>query len=179
MIRTGVALLCVAVTASSAFGQTPTATPSTPTRAYVIASIPSYFGKAWDESRTAGACANSPQTKAQYLDSVHDFFFGTLFVDGWFHNEDAWLAKFSPAIRNRLELRLNALGQRAAAEWAKDNGCRRIRSSPTYNPGETGKPSLEEWRDALKSAAAGDSGDAKTFEAAIAKIAKQVDDALK
>lgn len=150
--------------------------PSPNPRVALLNSWTAQFSAAYD---AADKCERTNQTKDAYFTSIHDFFFGMV-IPGWFDRKDTLLKKFDgTSIRADLETRLNVLGKKVAAEWAKSNSCRKIRTSPRWNPLEVGKPSVEEWYNQLLAAANRDTGDGKALGKAIDDVSKQVDETLK
>lgn len=100
--------------------------------------------------------------------------------NGWTATSTSIGAKITDAaVRAQNASVLSALGTRVAGEWAKDNACRKIRTTTgLFNADERGKPALSTWRDVLLSAAAADSGDGTRIRTAVAQIARQVDAVL-
>jgi len=94
---------------------------------------------------------------------------------GWLDNTARILDKVDDqVIRNALERRLVELGKHIIGELAKDNKCRRIRTSPMANPFERGKPSLAALAEQLLKAMKEDSGDGRAIEMALEEIEQEV-----
>jgi hypothetical protein len=73
----------------------------------------------------------SRQSWPDYYDWVRQFYFDS---SGWFPTMDALVATVrDPAAAARISAQLTTLGRRVAAEWSKDNSCRRI-DTPSRNP---------------------------------------------
>lgn len=97
--------------------------------------------------------------------------------NGWTATSRAITAKIADAaLREQTAKVLDVVGARVAGEWAKDNSCRKIRTTTGFfNAGESGKPALSTWRSELLTAAAADSGDGASITAAVARIRREVD----
>jgi hypothetical protein len=69
----------------------------------------------------------SRQTWDQYWSWVKVYYAGNLLHDGWTNQAKETLQAIrSETLRDSLQADLNGLGRRLAAEWAKDNSCRKI-----------------------------------------------------
>jgi hypothetical protein len=114
------------------------------------------------------------QSWADYRGWLDRFYSGS---DGWTAASNAMTARITDAsVRAADAKALESLGARVAGEWAKDNACRKIRTTTGFfNADEDGKPALSTWRDALQAAAAQDSGDGASIGAAVNRIRRQVD----
>ncbi len=81
----------------------------------------------------------------EYWRWITAFYGGNLIARGWIEECDRLLAGLDTApSRDELVRRMNILGRLAAAEWAKDNGVRRISSRDIFA-----------WRDQLRAAVTG------------------------
>lgn len=154
--------------AASAVAPSLAATPAP----YTVAD---HFRAVW----SADACVQQRgQTWDDYVGWLQQFFSGP---DGWNALSSEIARKVTnSAARTRLTSELQVLGIRVAGEWAKDNSCRKIRTTTGFfNGGEAGKPALSTWRAQLEGAMQSDSGDGSTIQAAVTQIRREVDAVLK
>jgi len=138
---------------------------------------------AWQPSFNAtwqsDSCVQEFQSWNSYWARVHDFYFGGHGSTGWFADSQQILSHVTdPAARSTISGELTALGQRIGGEWAKADGCRKIRtgSSGLQRIMDPGKPSLNDWEKRLQKAANTDSGNGQSIEAAIKSISHVLDD---
>lgn len=126
----------------------------------------------------ADQCSQEFQPWNKYWQGVHDFYFGGHGYGGWFAASDAILTRVTDTDAHAtVDSQLTALGRRIAGEWAKPDGCRKIRTGNSFMQriAEPDKPSLETWSKQLKGAANSDSGNGQSVEAAIKAINGQLD----
>jgi hypothetical protein len=124
------------------------------------------------------SCVQEFQSWNKYWQRVHDFYFGGRGYDGWFAESTAILSHVTDADgHTAVDTQLTALGRRIGGEWAKADGCRKIRTSSSFMQriSEPDRPSLETWTKQLKAAANADSGNGQSVEAAIKSINAQLD----
>jgi hypothetical protein len=95
----------------------------------------SLFVAAWE----ADAANRQLQDLDNYLDWVQRFYIGNNLVPGWTTMTRELQARVTPLRWQAVEPRMQALGERIAAEWAKDNSLRRINTR-----------CAAVWRDALQ-----------------------------
>jgi len=157
-----------AVAAAFAFAAS-TASPATSADSYATR-----FRSVW----AADACV---QHRGQSWDDYRGWLV-RFYTDrnGWDATSTAVAAKIAdPAVRARDMGALDELGARVAGEWAKDNACRKIRTTTgIFNIGERGKPAISTWRAELLAAAGADPGDGSRIRAAVARITGEVDAVL-
>jgi hypothetical protein len=125
------------------------------------------------------SCAQEFQSWNSYWARVHDFYFGGLGVTGWFADSQLILSHVTdPAARSTVSSDLTSLGQRMGGEWAKADGCRKIRTGSTglQRMLDPGKPALKDYEKRLLAAASGDSGNGQSIEATIKSISRQLDE---
>jgi hypothetical protein len=123
-------------------------------------------------------CASEWQSWNKYWGQVHAFYFGTRGYAGWFSDSQKLLAHVTdPSATTTVAAQLTTLGRRIGGEWAKQDECRKVRTSDTWmeRVTEGGKPALITWQNQLDKAAAADSGDGASIEAAIKAINAQLD----
>lgn len=127
--------------------QVPSASPRAPLAQ--PESSETYFRSAYD----ADTCNKRKQTWNEYWSWVHRFYTET--GGGWQKLSETVASKVTdPAKRDAISAQLVTLGRRVAGEWAKDNSCRKIRTTTgIFNVTEAGKPALSTWADALQEAA--------------------------
>ena len=126
----------------------------------------------------ADTCAQEFQSWNKYWGAVHSFYFGEKGYDGWFALSKTWLVHVSDTTANAtVSADLTLLGRRAGGEWAKEDGCRKVRSRSTMMArlSEPDKPALFDWVVQLNKAATADSGNGQSIEAAVKGINKQLD----
>jgi hypothetical protein len=126
----------------------------------------------------ADSCVQEFQSWNNYWQGVHVFYFGGRGYDGWFADSEAILSHVSDATAHAtIDAQLTTLGRRVGGEWAKSDGCRKIRSSNTFMQkiAEPDRPALQAWSKQLKAAANADSGNGQSVEAAIKSINSQLD----
>ncbi len=85
-----------------------------------VSPLPPYFAARYAADRANAA----RQTEADYLAYVRQFYRGTGWIQGW-SSLDAELVKAEPGLAEDLA----DMARVIAAEWAKDNGVRRIDSA--------------------------------------------------
>lgn len=123
-------------------------------------------------------CEGEWQSWNKYWGQVHAFYFGTRDYAGWFSNSQKILARVTDQSTNAtVAAQLTSLGRRIGGEWAKQDYCRKVRTSDTWTERamEGGKPALLDWQNQLDKAAAADSGNGATIQAAIKSIDSQLD----
>lgn len=136
----------------------------------------------WEDSFRADwqadHCEGEWQSWNKYWGQVHAFYLGTREYAGWFSNSQKILVRVTdPSANADVATQLTALGRRIGAEWAKQSSCRKVRTSDTWmeRATEPDKPALLTWQDQLNKAAAADSGNGASIEAAIKAINSQLD----
>ncbi|MBV8498872.1 MAG: hypothetical protein JO003_06445 [Candidatus Eremiobacteraeota bacterium] len=132
------------------------------------------FNAVWQ----ADSCAQEFQSWSNYWARVHDFYFGGRGSTGWFADSQTILSHVTdPAARSSISSELTALGQRVGGEWAKADGCRKIRtgSSGLQKMLDPGKPALTDFEKRLNNAAIADSGNGQSIEATIKSISHLLD----
>ncbi|MBV9332561.1 MAG: hypothetical protein JO146_00990 [Candidatus Eremiobacteraeota bacterium] len=126
----------------------------------------------------ADTCEGEWQSWNKYWGQVHAFYFGTRGYAGWFANSQKLLARVTdPTANAAVAAQLTSLGRRIGEDWAKQDSCRKVRTNDTFmeRATEGGKPALFDWQNQLDKAAAGDSGDGASIQAAIKAINSQMD----
>ena len=120
------------------------------------------------------------QSCDDYSSWVQKFYFGTGLWKGWFaYSADIVSNVKSTATKTTLSKELTTVGRRVAGEWAKDNHCRKTRTTTgLVNFNEAGKPAIEGWADALIQATSLDSGDGNSIQQAVDQIQSQVNQVL-
>ncbi len=124
------------------------------------------------------SCVQEFQSWKSYWGRVQAFYFGSKGYAGWFADSQTILSHVTdPSARSTVASDLTSLGQRVGGEWAKEDGCRKIRSgsSGLQKILEPGLPALSAWTNQLKAAATADSGNGQSVEAAIKSISHQLD----
>jgi hypothetical protein len=115
-----------------------------------------FFEKKYAEDKAN----QSLQTKSEYLGFVHSFYEGNLFADGWDEQSASLIEKVtSPANKATVKTTLVNLGKTIAAEWAKDNSVRKIKTD-----------NLKEWGSQLKTAKNADDGSGTKILSALGSI---------
>jgi hypothetical protein len=126
----------------------------------------------------ADSCVQEFQSWKKYWGEVHVFYFGGNGYAGWFADSQKLLTHVTdPAAGTAVSAQLTLLGRRVGGEWAKDDGCRKIRTRSNFiqKISEPGKPALLDWEYQLNKAANADSGNGQSIEAAIKPINSQLD----
>ncbi|HVN68941.1 MAG TPA: hypothetical protein VMU38_04740 [Candidatus Binatia bacterium] len=142
--------------------------------AATLESWQSSFHDVWQSDQ----CATEFESWNKYWGAVHAFYFGGSGYAGWFPDSQKILAHVTDAAANAtIAAQLAALGRRVGGEWAKGDGCRSVRTRTSWmeKVAEPGKPALLDWETQLNKAAAADTGNGASIEAAIASINKQLD----
>jgi hypothetical protein len=124
------------------------------------------------------SCVQEFQSWKNYWGRVHTFYFGGDGFTGWFAYSQTILPHVTdPAAQATVSTDLTSLGRRVGGEWAKQDGCRKIRSRSAGLAKllEPGLPALDGWENQLQVAAKKDSGNGQTVEAAAQSISKQLD----
>ena len=109
---------------------------------------------------------------------MHAFYFGTRDYGGWFSDSQKILLHVTdPSTNAAVASQLTSLGRRIGGEWAKQDDCRKVRTTDTCmeRATEGGKPALLAWQDQLDKAAAADSGNGALIGAAVKSINSQLD----
>ena len=134
------------------------------------------FREVW----SSDPCDVQRQSWDDYWGWVQKFYFGTGPWKGWFAYSANIVSNVkSAATKTNLSKELTTLGRRVAGEWAKDNQCRKIRTTTgIVNFNEAGKPAIEGWADALTKATSLDSGDGNSIQQALDQIRSQVNQVL-
>jgi hypothetical protein len=123
-------------------------------------------------------CESEWQSWSKYWGQVHAFYFGTRGYAGWFSSSQKLLVRVTDQSANAtVSAQLTSLGRRVGGEWAKQDDCRKVRTSDTWmeRATEGGKPALLDWQNQLDKAAATDSGNGASIEAAVKSINSQLD----
>jgi hypothetical protein len=126
----------------------------------------------------ADNCEGEWQSWNKYWGQVHAFYFGAREYAGWFSDSQKILVRVTdPSTNAAVAAQLASLGRRIGGEWAKQDACRKVRTSDTWmeRATEGGKPALFAWQDQLNKAAAADSGNGASIEAAVKSINSQLD----
>ena len=126
----------------------------------------------------ADHCEGEWQSWNKYWGQVHEFYFGARGYAGWFSDSQKILVHVTdPSTNATVGAQLTSLGRRIGAEWAKQDDCRKVRTSDTWmeRATEGGKPALLAWQGQLDKAAAADSGNGALIEAAVKSINSQLD----
>ncbi len=124
------------------------------------------------------SCVQEFQSWKNYWGRVHTFYFGGNKEAGWFADSQIILSHVSdPGAQATVSTQLAALGRRVGGEWAKADGCRKIRTSSSglNRLLEPGLPALEGWVNQLEGAAKADSGNGQSVQAAMQSISKNLD----
>jgi hypothetical protein len=134
------------------------------------------FRQVW----SSDPCNVQRQSWDDYWGWVQKFYFGNGPWKGWFaYSADIASNVKSAATKTTLSKELTTLGRRVAGEWAKDNYCRKIRTTTgIVNFNEAGKPAIAGWADALVKATSLDSGDGNSIQQTLDQIQSQVDQVL-
>ena len=128
----------------------------------------------------ADNCEGEWQSWNKYWGQVKAFYLGTRGYAGWFADSQKILGHVTDSTANAaVSAQLTSLGRRIGADWAKETSCRKVRTSDTWveRATEGGKPALLDWQNQLDKAAAADSGNGASIEAAIKAIDAQLDTA--
>jgi hypothetical protein len=123
-------------------------------------------------------CESEWQSWNKYWGQVHAFYFGTRGYAGWFANSQKLLTRVTdPTANVAVAVQLTSLGRRVGGEWAKQDDCRKVRTADSWmeRATEGNKPALLTWQSQLDKAAATDSGNGESIEAAIKAINTQLD----
>lgn len=123
-------------------------------------------------------CEAEWQSWNKYWGQVHAFYFGARGYAGWFADSQKILVRVTdPNTNAEVASQLTSLGRRVGGEWAKQDSCRKVRTSDTWmeRATEANKPALLGWQNQLDKAAAADSGNGAAVEAAIKSINSQLD----
>jgi hypothetical protein len=126
----------------------------------------------------ADQCASEFESWNKYWGQVHAFYFGGRGYVGWFAQTQQLLGHVTDAAANAaVAAQLTALGRRIGGEWAKGDGCRKVRTSSTWleRMSEPGRPALVNWETQLNKAAAADSGNGASIESAVKSINSVLD----
>lgn len=132
------------------------------------------FNTVWQ----ADECVQEFQSWKNYWGRVHTFYFGGKGSDGWFAFSQTILSPVTDsAAQTTVSAQLTILGRRAGGEWAKAEGCRKIRTSSAgiHKLLEPGRPALADYENQLQIAAKKDSGNGQSVQAAINSISKNLD----
>ena len=123
------------------------------------------FRTAWQSD----ACVQGRQEWGDYYNWVRTFYYQP--GEGWFGVSETITAKVTKAsVRSKIASELNTLGIRVAAEWSKDNSCRRI---DTFGP-----IGIQRLAAQLQAGAAADAGDGASILSSIRSVRAEVDTAL-
>ena len=142
--------------------------------AATLESWQSSFREVWQ----ADQCASEFESWNKYWGQVHDFYFGGSGFTGWFADSQKLLTRVTDTTANAtVAAQLTALGRRVGGEWAKGDGCRKVRTRTNWlsKATEPGKPALLDWESQLNKAATADTGNGASIEAAIKSINAQLD----
>lgn len=126
----------------------------------------------------ADSCVQEFQSWNKYWGAVHAFYFGGKSYTGWFADTQKILPHVTDSTANTtVAAQLAALGRRAGGEWAKEDGCRKVRTRSTMMAKitEPDKPALLDWENQLLKAANADSGNGASIESAVKSINGQLD----
>jgi hypothetical protein len=126
----------------------------------------------------ADQCATEFFSWGKYWGQVHAFYFGGDGSPGWFAVSQKVLARVTDAAANATATtQMTALGKRIGGEWAKGDGCRKVRTRTTMMTKltEPGKPAMLDLENQLDKAAAADAGNGAAVEAAVKAINAQLD----
>jgi hypothetical protein len=126
----------------------------------------------------ADHCASEWQSWNKYWGQVHAFYFGTRGYAGWFTDSQKILVRVTdPSANAAVAAQLTSLGRRIGGEWAKQDDCRKVRTADTWmeRATEADKPALLTWQNQLDKAAAADSGNGASIEAAVKSINTRLD----
>jgi hypothetical protein len=121
----------------------------------------------------ADQCASEFESWNKYWGQVHAFYFGGRGYVGWFAQSQQLLGHVTDAAANAaVAAQLAALGRRIGGEWAKGDGCRKVRTSSTWleRMSEPGRPALVTLETQLNKAAAADSGNGASIANAVKSI---------
>ncbi|HYL28273.1 MAG TPA: hypothetical protein VEW74_10605 [Candidatus Nitrosotalea sp.] len=124
------------------------------------------------------SCETEWQSWSKYWGQVHAFYFGMRGYAGWFPESQKILVRVTdPTANAAVAAQLTSLGRRIGGEWAKEESCRKVRTADTWmeRATEANKPALLTWQSQLDKAAAADSGNGASVEAAIKAINSQLD----
>lgn len=133
------------------------------------------FNATWQSD----SCAQEFQSWNSYWSRVHDFYFGGHGVTGWFADSQTILAHVTdPAARTTVSNDLTSLGRRIGGEWAKADGCRKVRTGSTglQKMLDPAKPAVKDYDKRLLTAANADTGNGQSIEATIKSISQQLDE---
>lgn len=143
--------------------------------AATLASWQASFNGIWQ----ADSCAQEFQSWNSYWARVNSFYLGGSGSPGWFAESQTILSHVTdPAARSTVSSDLITLGHRIGGEWAKADGCRKIRtgSSSIQKMLDPGKPALKDFENRLSKAANADSGNGQSIEATIKSISQLLDE---
>jgi hypothetical protein len=135
-----------------------------------FAALRPHFVKIWN----GDSCAQG-ESLGEYVDHwVHDYYVVGAGGGGWFEQEANLVGKLpSGADADKIARRLDRLGARIAAEWAKPNDCRKISTFGGANSLSAYGAALDPYLEA--------SGpiDTSAFEATLKSLEASVDQALR
>ena len=94
-----------------------------------------------------------------YFRWIQTFYRGNIFTKGWTQYATQLLSRVAEDARPRLATKLNVLGQTIAAEWAKENGYRRI-----YTRRDQGYPNMQDLVDRLNDVVRSETGPGSVVE---------------
>lgn len=123
-------------------------------------------------------CEAEWQSWNKYWGQVHAFYFGAKGYAGWFPESQKILARVTdPTANAAVAAQLTPLGRRIGGEWAKQDSCRKVRTTDSWmeRATEPTKPALIAWQNQLDKAAAADTGNGEAIEAAVKSINSQLD----
>jgi len=108
------------------------------------------------------------QTWKDYWNWIQKFYRGTFFSAGWLEIRNELLLGLDKKSKKKTEQMLNELGKKISAEWAKDNGVRKI---------DTGD--VKKWANYLRAAKKKDAGDGTMVLKAVREIESEANKKLK
>lgn len=126
----------------------------------------------------ADQCATEFESWGKYWGAVHAFYFGGDGSPGWFAVSQKALTHVTDTTANAtVTAQLTSLGKRIGGEWAKGDGCRKVRTRTNMMAklAEPGLPALLDLENQLAKAATADTGNGASTQAAIASINGQLD----
>ena len=95
-----------------------------------------------------------------YFGWIQTFYRGNIFTKGWTRYAEQLLSRVAEDTRPRLAGKINLLGQTISAEWAKENGYRRI-----YTRRDQGYPNMQDLLDRMNEVMQRETGNGGVVEA--------------
>jgi len=108
------------------------------------------------------------QSWDEYWNWIKRFYKGTFLTSGWFEERNNLLKNLNEDAKTKIKDRLDKLGKRIAAEWAKDNNIRKLNTAD-----------VKKWGKKLRKAKKNDRRDGNGLRKAISEIETEINLKLK